>query len=417
MEQVLVLNGLGVAPTTMSITAGNTENVPRVRTFSLPANPYVSGQKNGNVLALTGLKAGQAQLVYEPETGGQVTLQINVTGLSAMQAGLLVEKTWTDIKSVLNEPALKCDWQDAAVLREASVRNAARSVLVTLRNESRDLAADGAKFQATQLIAILDYATSHPETTTLIECVLGAMPAVRTYPSWSRSGRQCQVNGGHTFRALWAFAVDYKTFLDAAAITAIVAAAIASVVATIVTLGGASVAIAGAVAAAGAAAAAGAKMIPAYKADPSKLVHDFGGAVCAAINDGALPARVRAAMKLRAVVVQKWGPFRLKQLAYNSPATSAATKAAILPEMTTYVRNAQAALVSLQTLDQPAFFANKSPDENGRFVAAAEGFRVLDVLNVTEMPRRDAGTSSGISPAVIGVGMVAAGLLAWKFLR
>lgn len=414
MEHVLVLNGLALsapAPTTLSLTAGNTTTIERVTSFSLPANAFVAGQKVGDTLQLVGKAAGTATLVYQPTAGTPITLQINVTGLSTPQALALADKAWTDIKSVLNEPALVIDWQDAEVLRKNVA--AIRKSLVTLRNTARDLNADGALYEATLLLKILDYAVSHPTTVTLLECVVGAVPAAMTEPSLKRTGRECFVNGGTTMRPLYAHARDYGTVMDVLEVSAIVAGVVAAAVASVVSLG-IGTAVAGAVATGAAAVKSASAEIPKFANDPDRLVTAFGGAVCAAINDGALPARVRAAMSLRAKVAQKYGPFQLAKAIFDNPRTSAEEKARLVPIMAGYISEAQRALAALQTLDQAEFFAAKDPAGNTRFQTAASAFRALDVLRPTAGP--SGGTTTSVSPVVIGIGVAAAGFFAWKFL-
>jgi len=448
---------LGVDPTAtpeLVINAGSTAFVADVDTFSVAPEGIVSGQNGPARLTLLGMKAGRATLTYTLRSGGgQKTAEVAVLGVTPEQALKAGADLWQKISQALDEPVIRIDWQDASAIRANA--DAILRVLATLRRASDSWGSDGANFEAGQLFRIVAYIKQNPQVTTLRQAVLGVIPTALTVPSLSRSGRECQIVRGTAYRPLYAFAQDYGTAIDVIVVSAAVLATVALAAAAVMSAGAAAGAAAlatlsievstgvltlAAAAASLAAAGAGAlaNQMPRFAADPDRLVQALGGAVCAAVNDNALPRRARFVGKYRARASPAARAYR-NNLTIADAATDPAVRAEFTRRAAAAKAEGQAALMEVLGLDDPSFF---TPDENGRMAEARRLLNAGDQLVVAETAEKrrqlreqrirvaadavragggggggDAAAPTGGGGAIVAVGAAAAAFALWRFLR
>lgn len=444
---------LGVDPApagALTINAGSTAFVAGVDTFSIAPEGIVSGQNGPERLTLLGLKAGRATLTFTPRGGGaQKVVEVAVLGVTPEQALKAGADLWQKISEALDEPVIRIDWQDASAIRANA--DAILRVLATLRRASDSFGSTGANTEAKQLYSIVTYIKQNPQVTTLRQAVLGVIPTALTEPSLSRSGRECQIVRGTAYRPLYAFAQDYGTAIDVIVVSAAVLAAVGAAAAAVMTAGAAAGAAAlaalsievstgvltlaaGAATLAAAGAGALANQMPRFAADPDRLVQALGGAVCAAINDNALPRRARFVNKYRAKAATAARQYR-NNLTVAAAATNTAVRDEWLAKAATAKAEGQAALTEMLGLDDPSFFTreqNAQMAETRRLLNASDQLVVAETAEKREQLRREAvaaaanqslrtesgaSTGGGGGGAIVAVGAAAVAFALWKFLR
>lgn len=451
------LRGLGVdtspAPG-LVINVGSTAFVADVETFSIAPEGIVTAQNGPARLALLGVKAGRATLTFTPRgSSTQKIVEVAVLGVTPEQALKAGVALWEKISDALDEPVIRIDWQDASAIRANA--DAILRVLATLRNASDRLGSTGANTEAKQLYSIVTYIKQNPQVTTLRQAVLNVIPEALTTASLSRSGRECQIVRGTAYRPLYAFAQDYGTAVDVVVISAAVLAAVGAAAAAVMTAGAAAGAAAlaalsinvstgvltlAASAAALAATGAGylADQMPRFAADPDRLVQALGGAVCAAINDNALPRRARYVNKYRVKADTAARLYR-NSLTIANAATDPAIRAEWMQKAAAAKAEGQAALQEMIGLDDPTYFTavqNAKMAETRRLLNAGDQLVVAETAQKREELRRQAvaaaarnlttedsaggGSSTstgGGGGAIVAVGAAAAAFALWKFLR
>jgi hypothetical protein len=419
--------GLSVDPTSViALAAGNTAFVADVATFNISPSGIVAAQNGPARLTLFGSKAGEATITYTTRAGAEKTAKIVVAGMTPAQALQAGQKLWEKISNILGEPVLDIDWQDAAAIRANA--GSILPVLTTLRRAARSYNVQAAETQAGYLYQIVDYIRANPQVVTLRQAALAAIPGTATAASWSRTGRECRLEGGIAFRNLWAFARDYGTFTDVAGIVAVSLVAVAGAVATVFTAGAAApgafaalgvtisaataTLVAGAAAAAGAAATAMANAMPTFAADPDRLVKSLGNAVCAAINENALPRRARFVSKYRVEAVTAARRFKTYMAGANVVGAPAEVRQAALAKAAEEKAKGQAALANMLGLDDPGYF---TPEMNQQLADARAVLNADDAL-VSGGGGASASTGGG-GGAIVAVGAAAAAFALWRFLR
>jgi len=366
------LHGLGAAPEALELKQAIPQDLPDVARFVIADPRTVKGQIVGTRLVLVGIKEGTTKVEVEDTAGTRSVIALTVKGLLPTEQMAVAQQTFNEIKSLTRSPAeLKIDWQDADVLR--ANYDLIYPILRKLFATARDLGKvtntyRPERYQALQLLRILANAKARPDLKTLREVIFSTpvpytedgttigVPTPATAATWSTSSRECTVEGGVRYRALYAFARDYTTFVDIVNVTLKVAEIVGKVWGTFDPATGKAISDG-----AKAAAAVAAPALADFARDPKRLVADFGGAVCVAVagGNGAMPITIRAAAELRKrawLAGQRYklltAAGRLSGLGSPIPATAAEA-----------CEQAQEALARLETLDTPSAF---TPAENAQ---------------------------------------------------
>lgn len=387
--------GAAGATPTISMSSGSTSFVADVDTFRLEPEGVVAGQNGIARLALLGVKAGETTLTYTVRgDAAPRTARIVVLAVTPEQAAQQGKQVWDKISNVLNEPVLAIDWQDAAALRGNA--EAIQRVLATLRSAADTWGYTRAENDARLLYAIIGYIKDHPEVTTLRQAIAGLRPDLLTRVEYTPTGNRC--GGRQKFAFLYDFAQGYGTFTDVVSVSALVIAATFAAVATVLSAGAAApasalvaVGISAATAASftGAAAIAGAvatavgllaEQMPRFAADPDRLVASLGYAVCAAINENALPRRARFVDKFRVKADKAAHTYRIN-LTVAEAATDPTIRAEWMRKAAAAKAEGQAALQEMLGLDDPAFF---SPAQNARMAETRHLLNAGDQLVIAE---------------------------------